>query len=792
MTGGSKRFRQDTQIWTAARCQRLLRQLECRLVSLRKLVNEARQPQTTSHTKRTNIDQESTKRSKRARYTYGRRRSTPVLAKPAESLTLTPPRSLRTLGSMKIERTPLRVGRIDFTTPAPCSFGLEDQDVTSFPESSKSKATVSASLVTELQSLRRIVPDSHYRIYEIIFGWLSGLLSSTDPFDQSAHPKSLLGMCLRKVPDALAVIEEWDRQTAAMEGKSLKWDSSKASIELYDQLEDFGSTSIGWKSLKLVVRAHAVSMLTAAVADGLFEPPFVRLLADLCLSLECRAEAGRLVSSLKLPLTAPCGSASTLLECSEVQPLGAILRSLQGQGTIGPSWCCLSTVIKDKKLPPSWLTSRAFQSVWMRGIEIILHRRTPVASVVDFMCTAINQLLLEDGKAMKTGEAPENETLTNVLAAVAAATWTLGAEMNGKESWKVHSVRRLLFILESCAYQQENRRGISRNRGLLIVVLARFLAAGMIDKNVVSSTTKNHAIYDCLKLLIRNGVPTQTQYRQTLLLACSVAQYRGQACRLPCHDILSEIRMLFNELGLPDWFQNGLVSDGAFVLAQRTRDLRDVAFAERLPAPGKGTLETSMIFSGWCWEEGIGEWVLPSPGQKQRSELRQQNHLQNGTRYQASGDQQPDSRARTRSLRGARVVYNNNLRYGNDEDSSAGSERGAGNHDGTDDTDREDENDTSETSMTDLIVRDGQDSDDELGEYFPPTPASKRDLNYSIGKRNINGNIIDVTTKRKAVKKLKRLEITRTWQAARLRGPGDSVAVQVEDDTDDDELSILL
>ncbi|GKU01833.1 hypothetical protein FLAG1_07017 [Fusarium langsethiae] len=599
-------------------------------------------------------------------------------------------------------------------------------------------------------------------------------------------------MCLRKIPDTLAVIEEWDRQTAAMEGKSLKWEPSKASIELYEQLEGFGSTSVGWKSLKLVVRAHAVSMLTAAVAEGLFEPPFVRLLADLCLSLEYRAEAGRLVSSLKLPLTAPCGSASTLLESSALQPLGAILRSLHSQGTIGPSWCCLSTLIKDKKLPPSWLTSRAFQSVWMRGIEILLHRRTPVAPVVDFMCTAINQLLQEDGKAIRTEEVSEDETLTNVLAAVTAATWTLGAGMNGDEPWKVHSVRRLLFILESCVLQQESRRGASRNRSLLIVVLARFLATGMIDKNVVSSTTKNHAIYDCLKLLaVRNGDPTQTQYRQTLLLACSVAQYRGQTCRLPCHDILSEIRTLFGELGLPNWFQNGLVSDGAFVLAQRTRDLRDVAFAERLSAAGKGTLETSTIFSGWCWEEGIGEWVLPSPGQKQRSELRQQNHFQNGTRYHASEDQQPDSRARTRSLRGSRVVCNNNLGYGSDEDSSAGSERGAENHDDTDDTDREDENDTSATSITDFIVRGGQDSEDELGESFPPSPTSKREHSYSIGKGNRNGNSIDITTKTRAVKKVKRLDITRSWQATRIHGPGGSVVQQVEDDTDD-ELSILL
>jgi hypothetical protein len=698
---------------------------------------------------------------------------------------------------MKIERSPSRVGRIDFTTPVLCSFGRQDPNFDSSTEHSKSKVTGSPSLLTELQSLRRDVPDSQYRIYEIIFGWLSGLLSSTEPLGQLAHPKSLLGMCLRKVPDALAVIEEWDRQTAAMEGKSLKWESSKASTELYEQLEGFGTTSIGWKSLKLVVRAHALCLLTAAVAEGLFEPSFVRLLADLCLSLECRAEAGRLVSSMKLPLTAPCGSSSTLFESSAVQPLGAILGSLQDQGTIGPSWCCLSTLIKDKKLSPSWLTSRAFQSVWMRGIEILLRRRTPVAPVIDFMCIAIDQLLLQDEKAIKKKEAPEDETLINVLAAVTAATWTLGTGMSCSEPWKLQAVRRLLFTLESCALQHESRHGASRNRGLLTVVLARFLAYGMIDKDVVSSTTKKRAINECLKLLtVRNGIPTQTQYRQTLLLACSVAQYRGQACRLPCHDILSEIRTLLNELGLPSWFQNGLVSDGAFILAQRTRDLRDVAFAERFPVAGKGTLETSTIFSGWCWEEGIGEWVLPSPSQKRRSELKQQKHRQNGTRYQTSGDRRPDSRARTRSLTGTRVGYSNNLGYGSDEDSSLGSERGAENHDDTDDTDNEDENDTSATSIMDDIIREGQDSGDELGDYFPPSPASEREHSYRIGNRNKNSsstsNSINTTTKTKAVKKVKRLDITRIWQTTRLHGagPGVSAAQQVEDDTDD-ELGIL-
>lgn len=792
MTGRREQTRQDTQIWTAARCQRLLRQLQCRLVSLRKLVNEARQPQTTTttQTKRASVDQDFTKRSKRARYTYGRRKSVPVPAAPTVSPTLTPQRASRTLGSMKIERSPLGVGRIDFTTPVLCRFGHTNPDYNFLSKDSKLRATSSTPLVTELQSLRRIVPDSQYRIYEIIFSWLNGLLTSTEPLGKTAHPKSLLGMCLRKVPDALAVIEDWDRQIAMEEGKPSKWESTKASTELYEQLEGFGTTSIGWRSLKLVVRAHALCLLTTAVAEGLFEPLFVRLLVDLCLSLECRAEAARLVSNMNLHLTVPRGSATTLFESGTIQPLGTILRSIQGQGTTGPSWCCLSTLIKNKKLSPSWLTSRPFRSVWLRGIEVLLHSRAPVASVIDFMCIAINQLLLEDEKGSNPEEAPEDETLINVLAAMAAATWTVGAGMNGNDPWKLHAVRRLLFTLECCMLQQQSRRSMSRRRGLLVVALARFIATGMIDNSVVSLTTKNRAVYDCLRLLtLGNGVPTQPQYRQTLLLACSVAQHRGQASGLPCHDILSEIRTSLNGLGLPNWFQNGLVSDGAFVLAQKTRDLRDVAFAERFPVAGKGTLEASTIFSGWRWEEGIGEWVLPSPGQERRGELRQKNHRQNRAGYETGEDRRPDSRAQTRSLRGTRVDRNSNVVLGRDEDNSLDRNQSLEDRDDTNDIDYEGKNGTSATNMMDGVIEEDQDSGDELGDYIPPDAASEQGLVYTVGKRNRNN--VNANTKTKTIKKVKRLNVTRICQMTRFdrAGPGVSEARQV--DTADDELSVV-
>jgi hypothetical protein len=693
---------------------------------------------------------------------------------------------------MKIERSPAGVGRIDFAKTSARDFDHHNSTFNTSATSLKESDTNAKSLLLELQSLRRIVSDSQYRIYETIFGWLNGLLSSTEPWSQTTHPKSLLGMCLRKVPDALAVIEEWDRQSAAKEGKFFKWESSKASTDLYEQLEGFGSTSLGWKSLKLVLRAHALCLLAAAVKEGLFEYSYVRLLVDLCLSLECKEEAARLVVSLKVPLAVPRGSSGILVENSTFQPLGAIVRSLQNQEVTGPSWDCLTTLISNKKLSLSWLTSRAFQRVWMRGVEILLHSRTPVPSTIAFMCTGLNQLLLNDGKTKGTDQPSEEHTLVSILAAITAAIWTLGAEMNGEEPWRTHAIRRLLLTLESCVSQQQTRRRGFRTSRCFIFVLAQFISTVMIDNDVVRLLAKNLSIYDSMKLMAtaRNGCPTQSQYQQTLLLACSAAQYRGQACGLPCHDVLSEIRTSLNGLGLPTWFQHGLVSDGAFVLAQKTKDLRDVAFAERFPAYGKGTLEASTMFAGWRWEEGIGEWVLPSPSQKRRHELRQQDQVRDGTNYETGTDRQLDSRDRITGPSEKKADQSSNFGYKNDKDSSLESDKDMGKHNDmndTDDTNGEDENNTSATSITDIDER--QDSGDELGDC---ARMMDHNLGRALGQGDYDDSANIKRTKVKVVKKVKSLGITRMWQDHRLGRAtmGMSEILQGGDDMDD-ELSML-
>ncbi|KAM0436226.1 hypothetical protein ACHAPT_003118 [Fusarium lateritium] len=709
MAGGSRRDK--AQPWTAARCQRLLRQVQCRLVALRQLVSEARQQTTGTRSKRPSADDDDTRARKRVRYTYGRRRSAPAHTKTTASNLSTPPRSVRTLGAMKIDRSSPGEGRVDFPTPLLRKFC--EQSTTSEPLPTKSKTTnpSSPSLLADLQSLRRIIPERQFRVYEAIFGWMSNLLRSTEPLSQITHPKSLLGMCLRKVPAALAAIEAWDEQIAEEEGTRFKWESSKASTELYGQLEGFGATSLGWKPLKLVVRAHALSLLAAAVSEGLFESPFVRLLAELCLSFESSEEAARLVSSLDCTLAAPRSSSSTLVESNTVQPLGVIVKSLHRQRSFGASFECLASLVSTKKLSLNWLTSRAFQVVWTRGIEV-LNSSSPAPSTIDFVCTAIEQLVLHGGKNTGTEKNPEEQTLVSVLAALTAAAWTLGTERcDTPGPWRKQGARRMLHVLERCMVQQQKRRGAFRSNGLFTLALARFIATAMIDSDVIDLTAKQHASQECARLLTGgNGTPSQWQYRQTLLTACFVAQYRGRACGLACHDVLSEICATLNGLRLPDWFHDGLRSDGAFVLAQKTKDLRDVAFAERLPAAGKGTLETTTLFSGWRWEEGIGEWVLPSPGPKIGGEPREHQHKREA-RGQRSTDLHPDARGRVNGPRWNGPVQSSSARC--DRSSSVGSDEDEDDDDKAGNTDDDEEHDTSVTTVMDL--EDMEDSEDELG-----------------------------------------------------------------------------
>ncbi|KAK1973340.1 hypothetical protein LZ30DRAFT_611137 [Colletotrichum cereale] len=109
-------------------------------------------------------------------------------------------------------------------------------------------------------------------------------------------------------------------------------------------------------------------------------------------------------------------------------------------------------------------------------------------------------------------------------------------------------------------------------------------------------------------------------------LTCSVAHCCGRATSRPSSQYFAELCRLLDRLRLPCFAT--LRADGAFFLAQKTDDLRDLLFAETLTGAliGKdravgansGSEET---FAGFRWEEGISEWIATSPVARRRMDI---------------------------------------------------------------------------------------------------------------------------------------------------------------------------
>ncbi|KAM6486288.1 hypothetical protein HDV62DRAFT_378418 [Trichoderma sp. SZMC 28011] len=534
LSGGLRGLDSDnSQLWTAARCQRLLRQLQSRLACLRRLMSENRSAPAAGSKRASDNGQEST--AKRVRSTYGQRpkKAASPVDKPA---TTTPQRPMRTLGAMKLGNLSPTSELVDFRTPVwrkirdhidtpakniDIEYGLLD--------------SLPSEMTDELNSIRRHVPSELYRIYEAIFHWLHRLLHSTTLQGKHARGKSLLAMCLRKIPACIADIDAWDRQQLKESGVESVWDMSDAASDIFDQIEALGSSSFGWRPLRLVVRSQAVYLLSNAILDGLFRPEFCNILVRLCIHLNGNEEAAQLAASINR---------------RQISKLRAGTTNLNENKDLSSLWALLAI----------WTLARGSRPK-------------------DIDCYAIEQALIR------------------VAAGLTVAALTLEAQIIPGE--------------------QEQRKAASRKSPLdnasFLLIFARYLA--VVNSDLASPAFKRRVAeeFENMAHKIDTNTNNGAQYQHTVILLCTVIQCRRRSSTASSQEILSDVYSCLSCRKLPDWLGHGLQKDVAFMLAQKTEDLRDLTFAESLPVTKSANTRLSSIFSGWRWEEGISEWVLPSP-----------------------------------------------------------------------------------------------------------------------------------------------------------------------------------
>ncbi|KUI58801.1 hypothetical protein VP1G_06099 [Cytospora mali] len=494
--------------------------------------------------------------------------------------------------------------------------------------------SVMAALESEMQSLRTRITSTKYSLYDAILRALHSLLTATvEPASRSTGAKSLMAMCLRKVPEYIGELEYWEQREAEEQGTKSALQNSEVSGRIYDELQDMLPTNYGSDHLRTVVRAHGVKVIRDSIAEGLFDDNFSMLLVKLCCKTKSYQEGEELLQELvDRSYPKPKGADSSFDESRNLAPLKALRDFAKESNRPQFMMRQLSRLVSQQLLPLHWLSTKEFASIWSSMVKGLSAK----GSCDDSLSFAIRLITSLSTQARTGGfslrpriddlKTLSQQTLLSAITSIATlsilnqeATETTIHPTNLEKMSTIS--RRVGYIIHICIY--EMRRIRKSSWVSTILKLAAYLTS------TAHSRPKEAEISEvwCRILTNQKSTNRKQEYEATTVLISSLAQSCSRGTSQPPHHYLTK---LCDELeqGLPvEGPSRKIRADCAFFLAERTNDLRDLAFAESLdpagiqhsiqPTPRKES--TTSSFTGYRWEEDICEWVVATPAPKRLS-----------------------------------------------------------------------------------------------------------------------------------------------------------------------------
>ncbi len=239
-----------------------------------------------------------------------------------------------------------------------------------------------------LQRLKRLTEHSSWALIEgIVIGFDALLKVTAAPLPQGRDgARSLFSMCLRRVPEYIAEEQEWQQEESEN-------DQLDVSSEVYADLEEFGcSQGHGWVHLSEVVRAHGVALLSDAIREGLLTQDAARALVQLCIHHTALDEAELLVASLVFSQIPHHKPGMAHCETSEHQ-MSAALSTLnlfaQQTGRHEFHYRQVDSLLVTGLLPVERLASRDLITLWGNAIRTISQVGGNSTDAVGLLCTAI-------------------------------------------------------------------------------------------------------------------------------------------------------------------------------------------------------------------------------------------------------------------------------------------------------------------------------------------------------------------------------------------------------------------
>lgn len=632
--------RESMQPWTTTRCHRLLRPLKTHISALRREVDLENSERLSDDAAQ---DSASVAPRGRVQHTYSRRgRKAQKLAQPnslkQSDTTKRIPRKKTTQPGEIVLPTPIirRARGLQLSSPLQQPPLIESRAVTKGKKrfatlNGHRASSVISALGSEMQPLRARTTPTKFSLYDAILRALHSLLTATaEPTPRAYGAKSLMAMCLRKIPEYIGELEYWEQRDAEDKGTKSALQNSEVSGQIYDELQDMFPTNQGSSHLRAVVRAHGVKVIRDSIAEGLFDDSFSVLLAELCCNTKSYQEGEELLQVLiDRSYPKPKSVDSCFDESRKLAPL-MTLRNFAKESN-RPQFMLrqLSKLVSQQLLPLHWLSTKEFGFIWSNMVKG-LSTEGPCDDTLSFAVQVITSLSIQarSGTFSLRPQIDDLKTLSQqtLLSAITsiATLPILGQEANihptGQK--KVSAIsERVEYIIQTCIYEMRRTRKSS-----WISIILRLAAYIMSSAHRISKQTDIPGLW-CRIRASHKSVTGKQEYEAATALISSIAQCCGRGTSQPPHHYLIKFCDQLDQGIAVEGPSRKIRADCAFFLAERTNDLRDLAFAESLdPAgiqyaiqstPQKESARSS--YPGYRWEEDICEWVTATPAPKKMS-----------------------------------------------------------------------------------------------------------------------------------------------------------------------------
>ncbi|ELR06375.1 hypothetical protein VC83_05367 [Pseudogymnoascus destructans] len=680
----------DSKHWTATRCNRLLRSLQSRIELLKKdaaqFIPTAQSTEPSNSTiatdnlgKRNNgalhsdsRGDDGAKPKKRVRVTYGgRSRQKDEAGRSASGQGAKPPPLKR--GLPAITRPP---GEISVETPILTRIRPDDGMTRASAvkvyglggparkEGAKGRNTRFASSVpgisnfrssTSLKQLQSAMSPKTYTLYIGIYNALESLLRTTGQSYVQAPERSnsLFSLCLRNVHQRIQLEEDWeaiDAKTAGLKS-TLK---RGISGEIYAQLEDIGTSENGWKHLRTVVREHGVHIVADAISSGLVNQVFGEALVMLCSQMGSYREAEVLLDALLLtmPDSEPATPYSRIADIQELAPLLALEKYVVHTGRMPEYFRMMTDIFGGGIVAIQWLATKELCGLWTRVFRAI-SAEPACQNATEFLQEILPLMLNASAGQSKRDNTRVSvaigTTFSSVLATLSAVVILDEASTESDENSITERGRNVINILRHLHIEYSIPPTELRGQ-VSLVFLANLFATPLRDAG-------EERCEQLIRLLQQACQGSRGVIDPEIAeFMCSVARCCGRGLsgtgleHFKRFSLLAEACISTGGDKKRHLLQNIIVSS-AYVFSQQVPIAAHLDYADDIrakfqihPELGQGKL-LGKPTAAFRWEEGISEWVAPTPA------IKQTRHAVDPIRWEDSEVESPVSFRRLQKLR---------------------------------------------------------------------------------------------------------------------------------------------